>query len=69
MTLVGHRYPLLDSHSGLILGSDDKYGHLSHLHSDWILKPQGKVLPTGILLAGAVTVLLAAFNLIYIIQK
>ncbi len=65
---VGHRYPLLDSHSGLMWGLMINMGiSASALGLDFATVGGG--IATGILLAGAVTVLLAAFNLIYIIQK
>ncbi|MDQ7864609.1 purine/pyrimidine permease [Peribacillus frigoritolerans] len=50
------------------MGSDDKYGHLCICTRIGFCNRRGGI-ATGILLAGAVTILLAAFNLIYIIQK
>ncbi|WP_225435324.1 uracil/xanthine transporter [Bacillus aerolatus] len=65
---IGHRYPLLDSHSGLMWGLILNMGiSASALGMDFATVGGG--IATGILLAGAVTVLIAAFNLISIIQK
>ncbi|MBI0579643.1 uracil/xanthine transporter [Neobacillus cucumis] len=65
---VGHRYPLLDSHSGLMWGLMLNMGiSASALGIDYATVGGG--ITTGFLLAGAVTVLIAAFNFISIIQK
>lgn len=65
---IGHRYPLLDSHSGLMWGLILNMGtSASALGMDFVTVGGG--IATGFLLAGVVTVLLAAFNLISIIQK
>ncbi|OIK11219.1 uracil/xanthine transporter [Bacillus sp. MUM 116] len=65
---VGHRYPLLDSHSGLMWGLMLNMGiSASALGMDYATVGGG--ITTGFLLAGAVTVLIAVFNFISIIQK
>lgn len=66
--LIGHRYPLLDSHSGLMWGLILNMGvSASALGMDFATVGGG--IATGILLAGAVTILIAAFNFISFIQK
>jgi xanthine/uracil permease len=65
---VGHRYPLMEGHSGLMWGLLLNMGiSASALGMDFASVGGG--IATGILLAGAVTVLIAIFNLISIVQK
>ncbi|WP_245640555.1 uracil/xanthine transporter [Neobacillus massiliamazoniensis] len=65
---IGHRYPLLDSHAGLLWGLILNMGiSASALQMD--LSTVGGGIATGFLLAGVVTVVIAAFNLISTIQK
>ncbi|WP_255452139.1 uracil/xanthine transporter [Sporosarcina sp. ANT_H38] len=65
---IGHRFPLMEGHSGLMWGLLLNMGiSASALGMDFATVGGG--IATGILLAGAVTVLIATFNLISIVQK
>ena len=65
---IGHRFPLLEGHSGLMWGLLLNMGiSASALGLDFATVGGG--IATGILLAGAVTILIAAFNLISAVQK
>ncbi|QFG01166.1 uracil/xanthine transporter [Psychrobacillus glaciei] len=65
---VGHRFPLMEGHSGLMWGLLLNMGiSASALGLDFATVGGG--IATGIILAGAVTVLVALFNLISIVQK
>lgn len=65
---IGHRYPLLEGPSGLMWGLLLNMGlSASVLGLDFATVGGG--IATGILLAGAVTVLIAVFNLISVVQK
>ncbi|NYF24840.1 uracil/xanthine transporter [Sporosarcina sp. JAI121] len=65
---IGHRYPLMEGHSGLMWGLLLNMGiSASALGLDFATVGGG--IATGILLSGAVTVLIALFNLISIVQK
>ncbi|WP_339164054.1 purine/pyrimidine permease [Siminovitchia sp. FSL H7-0308] len=65
---AGHRYPILDSHSGLMWGLILNLGiSASALGMDF--STVGGGIATGVLLAGIVLIFMAAFDLISIIQK
>lgn len=65
---AGHRYPLMEGHSGLLWGVMLNLG-LSASSLGMSFTEIGGGLATGILLAGAVTVLIALFNLVGVVQQ
>ncbi|MRX73827.1 uracil/xanthine transporter [Bacillus lacus] len=65
--LAGHRYPLLEGHSGLLWGLTLSLS-LSSASLGLTLSEIGGGIAVGILLAGAVTVVLAACNTISVLQ-
>ncbi|WP_110112006.1 uracil/xanthine transporter [Bacillus sp. CGMCC 1.16541] len=65
---VGHRYPLMEGHSGLLWGVMLNLG-LSASALGMSYTEIGGGVATGILLSGAVVILLAAFNLISVVQR
>ena len=66
--LMGHRYPLMEGHSGLLWGVILNLGlSASSLGMDYVQIGGG--IATGILLAGLVTIFTAVFNLVGFVQK
>ncbi|MBM7705007.1 uracil/xanthine transporter [Metabacillus iocasae] len=65
---MGHRYPLMEGHSGLLWGVMLNLG-VSASALGMSYTEIGGGVATGILLSGVVVLLLAAFNLISIVQK
>lgn len=65
---IGHRYPILESHSGLMWGLILNMG-LSASALGMDIHAVGGGIATGILLAGATIILLAVFNLLPLVQK
>ncbi|MCH1627657.1 uracil/xanthine transporter [Fredinandcohnia quinoae] len=65
---IGHRYPLMEGHSGMMWGLVLNLA-LSGASMGLSYTEIGGGIATGILLAGIATVLLAAFNLVSLIQK
>ncbi|MDV2686564.1 uracil/xanthine transporter [Alkalihalophilus lindianensis] len=66
--LFGHRYPLMEGHSGLLWGVMLNLG-LSASAMGMSYSQIGGGLATGILLAGVVTILLVLLNLIQYVQR
>lgn len=65
---IGHRYPLMEGHSGLLWGVMLNLG-ISASALGMSFEQIGGGIATGILLAGVVTVFIAVFNLIEYVQK
>ncbi|WP_243292995.1 uracil/xanthine transporter [Bacillus sp. FJAT-47783] len=65
---VGHRYPLMEGHSGLLWGVVLNLG-LSASSMGMSYTAIGGGIATGILLAGVVSIFIATFNLIPLVQN
>ncbi|MDX8289381.1 uracil/xanthine transporter [Metabacillus indicus] len=65
---IGHRYPIMEGHSGIIWGLILNLG-MSASSLGMSFTQIGGGIASGILLAGIVTIILAAFNLTAVVQK
>ncbi|WP_191566149.1 uracil/xanthine transporter [Metabacillus idriensis] len=65
---IGHRYPIMEGHSGIIWGLILNLG-MSASSLGMSFEQIGGGIATGILLAGIVTMMLAVFNLTSFVQK
>ncbi|KEZ47002.1 uracil/xanthine transporter [Metabacillus indicus] len=65
---IGHRYPIMEGHSGIIWGLILNLG-MSASSLGMSFTQIGGGIASGILLAGIVTIILAAFNLTSVVQK
>ena len=65
---IGHKYPLMEGHSGLLWGVMLNLG-ISASALGMSYEQIGGGIATGIILAGVVAVLIAVFNLINFVQK
>lgn len=65
---IGHRYPIMEGHSGIIWGLILNLG-MSASSLGMSFTQIGGGIASGILLAGIVTIILAAFNLTSVVEK